>query len=992
MLVGTPKSTSRTNEQRMRVGGRSKRNGWFGAVLPLCLLAALAPMAEAHKVSKAAPGEAFAAGRAQPASTSGLSWGDVERDFDSLLEQELHGDLEQLWSADPALAAQVAILRAGRELPPTISAARREQRELVREETLSWLRAQLASDPVFGEEWSAITTVLLTESERELLWRATARTAGRLQQYGSTREIAKGLESKLPEVVQAARATLFDLYLEWFADAAAFQAFWQRVGESCDGQLYREQALEFEREARELSIKLLKYEPQRAVAWLEAPDPRLRAAAARVLGGAINGDGAQAVALLLERLSQEVDSGAFYAIIEALLEAQADAEPDAASSQELRTRLARVMAGGPADLQSPAAYALGRMNWSLVPDGDDSVLVGISLLAKQVERLSLGGTLTDRDALVTSLQSLWTLGDRMERAGLEPGGGLEAVRLVVLRSIREDREFEGVRVAAARLLPIVGQPQDISIAVNVMKASTTSPELVYTLLADIGEMARGLTAEDPSGALVLDTLLQQLSAEDPDLRRRAVLYLSDEGLARLTSQANPARFIQSLGAETLSELQAQLLALIAKYGHQAQVDQLLQLANFDDIASSGPAGISSLVQTLKQLAEGNPALTLRTAERLLAVNNEGTRVARLREALALVVELDEEGAGALPHEGHYSIVLWARELRQSAGAVPGGQPFLRRLVDVHIPGCFQAQDSGAPNLAHLQALFLTDLVALEPDAGDAAQVREQFEKAWDFAVEFGSDTDQALVLRDRARFYQNQGEDVRALEDYRAVFEAQLIGRAEAGAATPPESVLDLADLRRGGDLISASGTRPASTDETPVASEASTLSESSAAHESLAVSLALIQRAAWTSEPVAVRLQDLRDLAARAIRSRSIEACDLAIPFLAGLPELPPESAEGEPSRAPTPAPPGASWDGLLTDPQVHAELLSLAASLQATRASLQAAKDAVAEPKADATTPEPSTPDESQDESPPSDSNEADSNEAKQQPPAPDDPPTSP
>ncbi len=859
---------------------------------------------------------------------------ETRRDLGSLLDAELHGQPDELWAADPAFALQVMILRAGRELPPTVSAARRSEREAARRAALDWLRGRQLQDPTFADEWSRSVSSLLQDPDQEVLWRATARTLGRLLDYGHSRELARGLSSERPQLAHAASGALFDLYLRWFTDPQEFQHFWDESAPVCDSPLYRDRAREFERQARELQVKLLEYEPQRGTALLSSVDPRMRAAAARSLGASIDAGSQETVSLLLQHLEREVDGAAFHAMVEALLETQAAAEPEAAPLAALRQVMSAVVRTGPAELQGPAAYWLGRSPWSVEPQGEASILGGIDLLAAQLQRLEAPGNLTDRDVLVTSLQALSALGERAARAGLELEARVGPVRELVLRSIREEREFEGVRVAAARLLPIISQPQDIQVAVEVMGAPSTSPGLVYTLLADVGEMARGVEPEERTAALVLDTLLGQLTNQDPDLRRRALSYLGDADLAALTARANPKRFIDVLGSETLPELQVQLLALVAEYGRQDQVGQLLELQNFDAIVNSGPAGMAALVQTLEQLTVSDPDLVLRAAERLLAVANEDTRVSRLREALTLVGKLDSSAAAALSADGHDRVVAWARELRSSAGSLPGGKDFLRRLVSVHIPGCSAGEDSSGPNLAHVRALFLSDLFALDPESMRAEEVLTWFENARAFAAERGRDMEQALVLRDRARFHLKQGAGALALSDYRAVFAAEAArDRATPEAGT---SVLDLSDLRRGGELV------------------ASSAADARTAGEALLVSLILLGRDAWSREPAAVRAQDLRDFVQRALRSETPEACELALGFLDGLPELPAEVESPTPLPA---APAGASWEGLLADRAVHQELLGLDAELRAARELLS---------RADDTDSSPDTPDESSPESP--------------------------
>ncbi|MCB9915006.1 MAG: hypothetical protein H6828_07640 [Planctomycetes bacterium] len=913
----------------MRVrASRAKRRG--RSLLAGALLAALLSAAPRASADAASAAEALAAA-AEPGSTMGAEMAaEMGVELDQLLDEELHGDPDELWQRDPTLALRVMLLRAGRNVPAAVSAARRTERDEARARALEWLRARLADDPSFGPAWARVTAAQLAAPDQGVLWRATARTLGRLGQTDLAGELGRGLGSPRPEVVQAARAALFDLFVEWFDDAAAFDAFWIEHGAGCRDTHFRERLEQYERQNRQLTTRLLELDPTRAAATLASPDPRLRAAAVRVLPRGIAGDTAEVARQLLAHLAQEPDGMAFQATVEALLETQTVSDPAAPALVELRALLARVVEEGSAELAAPAAHALGRLGWEPSAEGEASVLRGLELLARQLTRLMEPGSLADRDTVVITLQALSTLGEAARSAELDTSAVLAPVREVVLRAIQEEREYAGVRIAAARLFATVGRPEDVALAVTVMDAPDTPAELGYTLLGVVGELARGIDPADPQADRLLDTLLERLGRDDADLRRRALSFLSDPALAPLVRRADPARFLKSLAAETLPDLQTQLLTLVAELGGPEHVALLLQLDNFDAIANGGPAGVAQLVQTARRLSDGDAALRLAAAERLLQVPNDANRVSRLREALSLVAELDEVAAAALPPAGHAAIAAWARELRQSGGALPGGAAFLRRLIDVHVAACLAAPDADGANLEHLQALFLTDLLALDAEAVEPAQVLAHFERALQAAVAAGRTAQRLLVLRDRARFHLLQGQEALALADYRAVFAAEL------GVTPAGPSILDLADLRRGGDLIAAS-TNPEDDPE----------SDARTAREALHVSTALLRREAWASEPAAVRLRDLRDLAQRALRSRTLEALDLAAAALLELPPLPPPPAEGEAAPELPPSPEGAPWAGLLEDRAAHQALLADAEALATLRATLVGEAEAQVRPE---------------------------------------------
>ena len=864
----------------------------------------------------------------EPTSLRGI-WRDLGRRRDDAL---LHR-ADELWELQPELTIKAMILRAGMEVPPTVTANRRGERDADRGVALGWIRARL-EDPEAWDLWVQIVRQLLSGTRSSTLACAAARTVGELREYRLAGELAAALGSPDPEVEHASRQALFALYLRWFEDPAAYESAGISGQEFCNEELYAV-ALGFEKDARDRGVKLLTYEPQRASAALGDHDPRMRAAGVASLGRVGNGGTAEAIARLLEHLDREIDSGAYLATIEALLQTQAAAAPDAPDLRLLREALRRTIDGDTIGLQAPAAQALARLPWAETVEGPDSVLVGIDMLVDQLHQLTDPERLTDRDVLIASLKSLQTLCGRAGSLGLPMVEHVNGLRAQITQLIEDEQEFEGVRVASAQLLPMVGTTEDISRAVDVLDAPGSSPEFRYTLLGVLGDMTRELESDDPVARQVLITLLRRLSGDDTNLRRRALSYLTDEKLAPLTAVAEAEVFVEALGRETVPDLQAQLLELVARHGRRAELDQLIALSNFDAVANGGPAGISHLVQAMRQLADGDALATLRGAARLLAVDNDSTRVLRLREVLRLVGGMDQAAAEGVPPNFDQAIVRWATELRQAAGSVPGGEAFLHRLVEVHIPGSQGAEEISATELAHVQALFLSDLIALDPAAGDEAEVLARFGEALELAEEAGDVRRCALVRRDRARFQLAREEGGEALSDYRKLFLTEL--EPDGGQAA---SVLELGDLRRGGELLFASVTED----------DAGRL----VAFEALRVSLALVNRTTWKREPATVRAQDLSDLALRSARVDRLDGLDLALPLFEGLPELPPEPVEGEDPTPLPAAPEGVSWAGLLDSREVHARLLELRAELREQRARLTAPEPAEGDSPPEETTTE--------------------------------------
>jgi hypothetical protein len=913
----------------MKSNGKANEKRLIKVVL-MCLALA-APL-----FSLPAPASSYPSQESPASVPEASSLRTIWRDLGRRRADQLLARADELWQLEPELTLQAMILRGGREIPPTLSATRREERVADRETALGWIRTRPDGLPEASEGWYDIARGLLAEDSPAPLACAAARAAGLLRAYGLADELSLGLRSGVPEVRQASRQACFALYLRWFEDAQAFEGFCTSGSEFCNEELY-EVALELEGKARDLGIKLLRYEPQRAVAGLADPDPRLRAAAATTLGRVGNGGAQEAIDHLLGHLGPEIDGGAYLATIEALLQTQAAAAPDAPNLRRLRSALRHTIEGDTSGLQAPVALALARLPWAEVAEGEDSILVGVALLVGQLDRLMLPERWTDGDVLISSLKALHNLCGRARSAGLFLDGHRDSLRATITRLIEDEEELEGVRVAATQLLPTVGTTEDISRAVAVLDAPGSSAEFRYTLLGVLGDMSRDLTAEDPGARLVLDTMLERLSGDDSNLRRRALSYLTDERFRGLTSTADPAAFVASLGRETAPDLRAQLLDLIALHGRKQEVDTLIAVPTFDAIANGGPAGISKLVHAMRRLSGGDAQLSLRGASRLLRVDNDGTRVLRLREVLGLVGGMDPEAAASLPPNLHELIVRWATELRRAAGSLPGGNALLKQLVEVHVPLSADAPESNATELAHVKALFLSDWIALDPAVGQAAEVLAHFGEALALSEENGDLGRRASILRNRARFHLVRGDQEGALADYRALLAAEA-----TMAATTAVSVLEPGDLRKAGELIFARALNDAAV---PLSTEA------------LGVSLLLVGRPTWMREPAAVRVQDLVDLATRAARANELSTLDRALPLFASIPDLPAPPAEGE---APVPlpaAPEGVSWAGLLGTHEEHARLVEHRDRLRTQRAALVAAAEAAAAAaaKKEATPPPP-------------------------------------
>ena len=846
-------------------------------------------------------------------------------DLTELRRAELAGGLEALWDERPVLALRVLLLRIGREVPATVTAARRTERLEERAEALAWLREQLDSEPEVRAALEAELAVRLDDTTHPALWAATVRSLGRLGEAEHAPHLAAVLEGEDPQRAHAASEALHDLFLRWFESEEQFLAFWPEAQGSCGDSVFMETARQKEREARLALIQLLRYEPARAADLVRSRDPRLRAAAATALGRT---EDTTAVEALFQLLEGEPSGETFQAGFEALQGRLSGAGPEAPEVRRLRALLVRRLRAGEVELQAPLADGLRRIAWSDEGLGEDGLFVGIDALVVQLRRLLERDRLTDRDTLAASFGALLGLASRADGLGLEVGPRLVGLEPALLDRVEDPGEAPAVRGAAVQLLPLLRDGATVERLARALEASELPPALGYRLLGAIATLAAGLPPGDPSAQLALDTLLAQLEASDEVLRRRALAELRSPELASVVALAEPAAFVDALAVETEPELQAQLLGLTSSHGGAAEAERLIALPRFDAIATAGPGAQGRLAQTLERLAGEDAALLVRVLERLLAVDDAGTRVLRLRGAIGAVAGLSPAALGALEASEHRAIVRWATEVRAASGSVPGDRAFLERLVDLHLPGCGTTELAGeAARLQHVRALLLSDLTALDGTATEAVAVVGAFAEAERLATAAADAQLRSLVRRDRARFRAARGEPGPALDDYRALFATELA----PGAAGP--SVLELADLRRGGELLVEAATT-AGTE--PGAAERLT--------EALQVSLALAADPDWPLEPVGVRRKDLRDLAARAAGCSDRPLVEQTAQLLAAVPALPEPAAEGDAPEPPV-APEGAVWGDLLGEPEAHAELIGLREGLAARVAALIALEQEAAE-----------------------------------------------
>jgi hypothetical protein len=227
---------------------------------------------------------------------------------------------------------------------------------------------------------------------------------------------------------------------------------------------------------------------------------------------------------------------------------------------------------------------------------------------------------------------------------------------------------------------------------------------------------------------------------------------------------------------------------------------------------------------------------------------------------------------------------------------------------VHLARGEREPDQREPGLspaerAHLAARLRADLFL-----GAAGRItKSQVEGSFEEALTLAPSEAQWAVLRDRARFWAAANERLRALADYRRLF--------EAGDAAEPW--LAIPDLRSSIELLGRLDATGAS-------------GSPASAREACDLHARLVAREAWRSEPAAVRMQDLREWVLAGLECRDparlarIEAALSSLPL-----------TQAAHSEALSPAP---LWFGLTREAPWFQELLDLRARVRLSLRDLAA------------------------------------------------------
>lgn len=808
---------------------------------------------------------------------------------------------------------------ATQPIPVGIPDSRRLARETERDAARAKFAGELAGP--LGALWRRyLEERLRYGQDRPGQWRAAAELVVALDDFDLAHALATGLTAPEGSLVrQVAHETLAELYGHDFADDADFEAFTEGL-EPKGATLRVIEELRVERErSRALLLKTFEYDKGAAAEHLDDLDPATRLGAARVLAAALR-DGQmgtdKVLPVLLARAAGERSPEVAAVLLDAAVAALSARPAGDALVERLRAELSASVRSGADGLELVIARSLARLPWPGAEAVDKTSLEkGAGLISTLLLKVNAEGEAADQDVTLGVLQALDSMcvaaGDDLTTAKrLETTD----VRLALLALAFDDRAETASRVVAVGTLPRVAPASGLLdlirlVSTERLEGAELPISLRFSVMGAMGRFAeRGDAGEEGLGALAT-CLLENVSRPEADLRRRALVLLGEDALEHELTARSLELFIRRLGVETESDLQAELLRLIGRYGGPEDLPGVLALANFDQLAAEDRTSDAGLAGLLETLAGGDPALVFESAERLWNVKESDGQWARREEALGLVARLSPEAAARLTPEQHRSVANWAIQLREAgvslAATMPGGVDFLERLVELHLPKSGSSEPYGLAEQNLMAALFLSDLAAARGN-GEAARLKDEvlakFARAEELAVDHPTAEFVYLVRRARARFLVATSAPVppTALEDFLFVFDSDF------------RALLDAADLRSAGQLAEATPGKE---------------------RDAWRFSQALVALGPWRSEPAAVRLEDLRALTSRAEAVGDAATLAAAAALFSGLPEV----ATGPDGSAPV----GTIWAGLVAEEATRSELAGLLSGInEASRKLAEAEK----------------------------------------------------
>ncbi|MEM9382912.1 MAG: hypothetical protein AAGB93_23380 [Planctomycetota bacterium] len=805
--------------------------------------------------------------------------------------------------ADEADVVLAIALRAGRPVPPGLSAARRTQRETRAAEALDWLRSQRESEAERQLVEDALRGALdpLDPSVPTIpeLVVACCHVVAQLDLVDLAPSVGRLLGDPASDVRGAARASLYRLYGRRFDDAAAFTAAWAELEGLTPAAAGRDQIHVVVELSNERALQLLELAPARfEESPLDWSDPDMPPRAARSIGRAVASgvlEPATARAWLVDGIAAVESPAELHARLGVLLDLVQASDPASPAATEVRDAVGGVLDAavtGAPEIAFVALSALPRVPFAVESEGDVRrvALARAGALAFDHAVSERRMRPLDPDALQGAIVAL-----RDVLRGVEDGAARDALvepfARVLLEVVADPHEPVLVRRAAATSLSISTSKTAANALVEIL-GSGAAVEVEYELLGALRSAVRSLRPGDEEAEQLLTTLFASARDADFDRSSRALELLLSEELAEvLAAEPRPAEAraaVDRLAAEESPALRAQLLHFAGRVGDAGVLRALLETEGLvEDLAGGGDEVARARVGARRALRAGGAAAgapVLGGARRVAPELGEDRaldpgRVVRLRAALDVVLALDEAEAAALPRADHRWTLRAAIDLRRSKDLLA---PALLdsvhrvRLVGVHaqaleVPG----DDELDPTLvAMTRGLFGSDEVRAQLEALDVAtpepasaiaeretRIRVAVESL-DFAVGRPDEVDELgwelqKVRLESIDFLRAVGRESAALGRLFALFSEEGFRSADA----PAHAIRTFAELS-----ISSGPAADPARERTVLAADA--------VHQ-------LVGRESWQRDTTTVRLQDLSALTELVRRAANPARCEPAIALL---------------------------------------------------------------------------------------------------------------
>lgn len=626
-----------------------------------------------------------------------------------------------LRAEDEAALIEAMVLRAGRAVPPGVGVARAALRKERAEESLDWLRAELANeagDPgVVAAIEGALAAADGAQARRPLVG-AAIETAAQLDLVELSPALARILDVDDAGLRAAARDALRRLTgrdLESSASFAALSGELEARGLGPEAlRLSRDALLDAQARADRAVVRLVEAAPASVEGSpFDLVDAALAATAARHVGAGV-GEGRLAPdaarALLVAGLVEEQRPLVLHARVEALLDLTQGADPAGDVVKSARSLLRQLggegTPGGARSVSPDRAWivlgALPRVDRGEGAPADAARVADFRLGATLLDALlrSRRDAPLDPDGLEGSIAALIDLGRSISDVELRR----TAVRGFVLdlkELLPAARMMPlGVRRAAARGLALSIEPADAEDILQRL-GEPAAREIEYELL---GALRGAIAVLDPAGEQAKDvvaTLFAALAEDDFDSRSSAcAVLLSPDVAPALRAQPLDLRWrwlAKRIPAEPSPELRRELLALLGRTGGpEAAAALLADDAVLDLCVLDGAPFVEALGAAFLELAAEDAGALLAASGALLGVplgpmgaGAEAmlpTRAALLRAGLALDLAAFQANANVLERGDHLRALSAALEL-QSLGAKAGLAALeavdLSRIVSAH---------------------------------------------------------------------------------------------------------------------------------------------------------------------------------------------------------------------------------------------------------------------------------------------------------------------